>query len=262
MVGLDAVVVYTDEIERQLARLAELARRTIEPACANIDRACRKLVLFLDELVGGAPPVPLKLFPEYEAMQRERGIKVAAATDLFFPACEVARPLPGAPLPVPPRSSRRICSAAPGLPERPPHVPARRWRRCAQDARSGRGAGARRRAGVGKGVLVDRRRVLRRHHRGRTGAGLGRKAACRAARPADPTRRRGLGEGRRAAAARGALLRRRERAGDADRAVGPEGLRPRGAHSDGRGAERGPGPAPAHPARDARAARRGERTSG
>ncbi len=101
MVGLDAVVVYTDEIERQLARLADLGPPAIDPACASIDRACRKLVLFLDELIGGAPPVPLKLFPEYEAMQRARGVKLAAATDLFFPAPKLRDPLPDAPLPVP-----------------------------------------------------------------------------------------------------------------------------------------------------------------
>ena len=114
------------------------------------------------------------------------------------------------------------------------------------------------RAGIGKGVLVDRRRVLRRHRRGWTGTGLWRKAARRPARPSDPPCRRGLGEGRRATAARGALLRRGERAGDAARAIGPGRLRTSGAHPDGRGAERGSGEAPADPARDARAARRGE----
>ena len=146
MVGLDAVVVYTDEIERQLARLAELSPPDIEPVCANIDRACRKLVLFLEELVGGAPPVPLKLFPEYEAMQRERGIKVTAATDLFFPAPRLRGPLPRRSRARPRREARGASApAAPGLPKRPPHVPARRWRRRAQDARSGRGAGARQR---------------------------------------------------------------------------------------------------------------------
>ena len=31
------------------------------------------------------PPVPLKLYPEYEAMQQARGIKAAAPTDLFYP---------------------------------------------------------------------------------------------------------------------------------------------------------------------------------
>ena len=84
MVGMDAVIVYTDEIERQLARLDEPGT-DVDPVCAAVDRACRKLVIFLDELAGGAPPVPLKLFPEYEAMQRARGVKAAAPTDLFFP---------------------------------------------------------------------------------------------------------------------------------------------------------------------------------
>ena len=100
--GFDAAVVYTDEIERQLQRLEEIGPNDLDPACACIDRACRKLVIFLDELVGGAPPVPLKLFPEYEAMQRSRGVKAAAATDLFFPDLRLRIPLPGAPLPLEP----------------------------------------------------------------------------------------------------------------------------------------------------------------
>ncbi len=100
MVGLDAVAVYTDEIERQLQRLEALDPNDLDPACACIDRACRKLVIFLDELVGGTPPVPLKLFPEYEAMQRSRGVRAAAATDLFFPDMRLRVPLPAAPPPV------------------------------------------------------------------------------------------------------------------------------------------------------------------
>ena len=47
--------------------------------------------------------MPLKLFPEYEAMQRSRGVKAAAATDLFFPDMRLRVPLPGAPLPVAPK---------------------------------------------------------------------------------------------------------------------------------------------------------------
>ena len=85
MVGLDAVVVYTDEIERHLARLDELESSEIEQACLLVDRACRRLGIFLDELVGGAAPQPLKLFPEYEAMQHARGIDAASPSDLFFP---------------------------------------------------------------------------------------------------------------------------------------------------------------------------------
>ena len=85
MVGLDAVVAYTDELERQLARLQDLAQPETQAACAILDRACRKLKIFLNELVNGAPPVPLTLFLEYEAMQNARGVKAAAPTDLFYP---------------------------------------------------------------------------------------------------------------------------------------------------------------------------------
>jgi chemosensory pili system protein ChpA (sensor histidine kinase/response regulator) len=85
MVGLDAVVAFTDEIERQLTRLEDVTGPERDATLAAVDRACRKLRIFLDELANGAPPVPLKLFPEYEAMQSARGIKAAAPTDLFYP---------------------------------------------------------------------------------------------------------------------------------------------------------------------------------
>jgi chemosensory pili system protein ChpA (sensor histidine kinase/response regulator) len=85
MVGLDAVVAFTDEVERQLARLEELPTHDAQIACESIGRACKKLRIFLDELVNGAQPVPLKLFPEYESMQRARGVKAASPTDLFYP---------------------------------------------------------------------------------------------------------------------------------------------------------------------------------
>ncbi|MFO1396100.1 MAG: Hpt domain-containing protein [Burkholderiales bacterium] len=85
MVGLDAVVAFTDELERQLTRLEDLPVDEVPAACDAIDRACRKLRIFLDELVNGAPPIPLKLYPEYEAMQVARGVKAAAPTDLFYP---------------------------------------------------------------------------------------------------------------------------------------------------------------------------------
>ncbi|MEP7328855.1 MAG: Hpt domain-containing protein [Betaproteobacteria bacterium] len=85
MVGLDAVVAYTDELERQLVRLEESPPQDLDAAVAAIDKGCRKLKIFLDELVNGAPPVPLKLYPEYEVMQMARGVKAAAPTDLFYP---------------------------------------------------------------------------------------------------------------------------------------------------------------------------------
>ena len=85
MVGLDAVAAYTEEIEKQLARLDNPDAVDVPAIVSLIDRACRKLRIFLDELVNGAPPVPLKLYPEFEAMQLARGVKAVAPTDLFYP---------------------------------------------------------------------------------------------------------------------------------------------------------------------------------
>jgi chemosensory pili system protein ChpA (sensor histidine kinase/response regulator) len=101
MVGLDAVAAFTDEIERQLARLEELPRSEANGTFDAIDRGCRKLRIFLDELVNGAAPVPLKLFPEYEAMQRLRGVKAVAPTDLFYPDLSPRAPKLRAPQVIP-----------------------------------------------------------------------------------------------------------------------------------------------------------------
>jgi chemosensory pili system protein ChpA (sensor histidine kinase/response regulator) len=65
------------------------------------ERACKKLRIFLDELVNGAAPVPLKLFPEYEAMQRGRGVNAAAPTDLFYPDLAPRAPKLGTPQVIP-----------------------------------------------------------------------------------------------------------------------------------------------------------------
>jgi chemosensory pili system protein ChpA (sensor histidine kinase/response regulator) len=85
MVGLDAVAAFTDEIERQLSRLEEMPPAEVGATVDVVDRACRTLRIFLTELTNGVPPVPLKLFPEYESMQALRGIKATAPTDLFYP---------------------------------------------------------------------------------------------------------------------------------------------------------------------------------
>jgi chemosensory pili system protein ChpA (sensor histidine kinase/response regulator) len=85
MVGLEAVVAFTDEIEHHLACLQERAPEQLPGACAVVERACRRLSLFLAELADGDPPVPLKLFPEYQALQAARGITVVTLTDLFYP---------------------------------------------------------------------------------------------------------------------------------------------------------------------------------
>ena len=93
MVGLEAVVAFTDEIERLLAGLDTAADPAQNRAvCEAVDRACRKLQIFLAELVNGTQPAPLRLFPEYEAMQRARGIRVVSPSDLFYPDLSARAP--------------------------------------------------------------------------------------------------------------------------------------------------------------------------
>ena len=92
MVGLDAVVAFTDEIERQLVRLEEMPADDVPGVVDLVDHAVSRLRVFLDETANGAPPVPLTLFGEYEAMQKARGIEAAAPTDLFYPDLNVRAP--------------------------------------------------------------------------------------------------------------------------------------------------------------------------
>jgi chemosensory pili system protein ChpA (sensor histidine kinase/response regulator) len=92
MVGLDAVVAFTDEIERQLVRMEELPASGIPGVVTLVDNAVSRLRVFLDGVANGAPPVPLTLFGEYEAMQRSRGVEAPAPTDLFYPDLGVRAP--------------------------------------------------------------------------------------------------------------------------------------------------------------------------
>ena len=259
MVGLDAVVAYTDELERQLARLESLPRAEVDATAEVVDRACRKLRIFLDELVKGVAPVPLKLFPEYEAMQLARGAKAASPTELFYPDLTLRPPriAPREPIGVSKLPSYLV-EAAPHLPARPAHVAAGRRRGREDDARGGRRHRGRDDAGQPEVVLVERRRAAGGDQRERARPRLRRQAARRPHRPADPPRGRGQREGGRPAAPRGALLRGDQRTGGAAGPGGAAYVPARGADPDRRGAQRRPRAHPAAPARGARAARAGE----
>ncbi len=92
MVGLDAVAEFAGEIERVLGGLEGAAAGRIEAISGVVHRACRKLSIFLGELASGAAPAALKLYPEYEAMQRSRGVEAVTPTDLFYPDLRIRAP--------------------------------------------------------------------------------------------------------------------------------------------------------------------------
>ena len=85
IVGLEGVIQFAEEIERQVDHLGGLNAAELGPAVAAIDKAARALGAYLEDLVGGMPAVPLRLFKEYEGLQRVRGVQEASPTDLFFP---------------------------------------------------------------------------------------------------------------------------------------------------------------------------------
>ena len=192
MVGLDAVVAFTDELERQLARLEELPAASVPAAVRRRrPRVPQAQDLPRRDSWTASPPVPLKLFPEYEAMQHARGVQGCRAHRPLLPrpvaagaAHRAARRRAGEPVAV------AAGQAAPAVPARTARVAARRrgWRR--DDARRDRRHRGRRDAVEPARVLVDGGRAVRGAGRRRARGRLRREAARGAHRPADPSRRR------------------------------------------------------------------------
>ena len=195
MVGLDAVVAFTDEIERQLARLEELAgadarrrlrRWSIAPAASSRSsstssstarRRCRS-----------------SSFPNTRRCRRR-----AASRPRRRPTSSIPTSSPRAPRIAPREVDRRRESpavvsrqAAPAVPARPARLAARRRGGRRDDARRDRRhRGRQTQSSQPARILVDGRRAAReRSSRRASSAGFGVKQLCGARRPADPPRRR------------------------------------------------------------------------
>ncbi len=85
IVGLEGVIQFAEEIERQVDRLGQVGAANVGSAVAAIENAARALGAYLEDLVGGASAVPLRLYKEYAALQKLRGVDAPSPTDLFFP---------------------------------------------------------------------------------------------------------------------------------------------------------------------------------
>ena len=85
---------YTDEARAP----ARAARGTVDAADraggCDVDRSRVPQAADLPRTSSSTarPPVPLKLYPEYERCSMARGVKAAAPTDLFYPDLDAARP--------------------------------------------------------------------------------------------------------------------------------------------------------------------------
>ncbi len=92
MVGLDGVARFVEEVERFMQALET---REVEPTTDTLDlldQGFDAIGKYLDELMAGAPDVPLALFPMYKKFMEARKIERISESDLFFPDLSARAP--------------------------------------------------------------------------------------------------------------------------------------------------------------------------
>lgn len=92
MVGLDGLARFAEEVERLLSALE---KREVEADGERLDLADQGLTAlsrYLDDLMAGAPDVPLRLFPIYRDLLTARGAERISEADLFYPDLSVRAP--------------------------------------------------------------------------------------------------------------------------------------------------------------------------
>jgi chemosensory pili system protein ChpA (sensor histidine kinase/response regulator) len=94
IVDVDGVSIISETVEDLLDRLkAGQLAFTLENAAA-IERAYQAVVEYLEELLSGVQPQPVRLFPYYQALLQVRGADRIHPADLFFPNLAIRPQLP------------------------------------------------------------------------------------------------------------------------------------------------------------------------
>ena len=92
MVGLDGVARFVEELERFMHALET---HEIEPNAAALDvldQGYDAVGKYLEDLMAGAPNVPLDLFPIYQKFLQARNVERISESDLFFPDLSARAP--------------------------------------------------------------------------------------------------------------------------------------------------------------------------
>jgi len=92
MVGLDGLARFCEEVERLLSALEKRELEADGDRLDLVDQGLVALGKYLDDLMAGAPDVPLRLFPAYKALLEARGVERITEADLFFPDLSVRAP--------------------------------------------------------------------------------------------------------------------------------------------------------------------------
>src|SRR5437899_2182050 len=94
IVDVDGVALITETIEDLIDRL-EAGQLPVSAATIQaVERAYQALVEYLEELLSGALPQPVTLFPYYRALLEVRGAERIHPADLFFPNLALRPQLP------------------------------------------------------------------------------------------------------------------------------------------------------------------------
>ncbi len=94
IVDVDGVAILTETIEELYDRLAAGQQELTSALVTAIDHACSALTDYLEELLAGAAPQPVRLFPYYRSLLEARGAERIHPADLFFPNLAIRPQLP------------------------------------------------------------------------------------------------------------------------------------------------------------------------
>jgi len=96
VVGVDGVALLTETVEDMLDRMASGQLTVSTEIVAAIGHSYDALVEYLQELLLGEAPQPIRLFPYYRDLLQARGAERIHPADLFFPNLAICPALPSA----------------------------------------------------------------------------------------------------------------------------------------------------------------------
>ena len=88
IVDVDGATIITEAVEDILRRISVGDIRLTRANQRIIEHSYQALVEYLDELLAGEPPQPIRLFPYYKDLQEIRGAERIHPADLFFPSLD------------------------------------------------------------------------------------------------------------------------------------------------------------------------------
>ena len=96
MVDVEGVGLMTEAAEQALERMRDGSLECSPALCAAVADAYQAVIEYLDELVAGAAPQPVRLFPYYRTLQESLGAARIHPSDLLFVDLSVTVDLPPA----------------------------------------------------------------------------------------------------------------------------------------------------------------------